>query len=578
MKSDAQPSQAGGENPTIPQPGQVIWLMVANLNPSGLGYFLSRQPIKGIICLAAWLIVLAAGFYFNASRYIAIWLGLILLLILAAVLDFWLRMRKKPIVLTAVFQKSSILLPVLSLLVNVLFYGGFLAYRSMGSNLYLQGITAYENDDATQAFASWHTFYRYFGLSINPLVNDAENKLGEVGLMIVAEDHFQKDEYQHALDAIDQFTALYPASPLLEGMQDVGMQAYLSWADEFSGLNQHEAGLQKLKQAESAFPERISRFQKELDQAYCTNSKLWADDLAGKKDYARAIDKYENLMRSYPQADESKLAYELAANQYILWSEELAEKNDDYQQAVQKLEKVEKGYARSSAAQKVGELLPGIYLDWVGTLTRQNQYFTAQEKLDILGTMKPDSSTIRQIESEHDKIIQLLAQDDGHDGQMVLEEAIAQLCMGEAATHPSIGIFSEEEGKFALCYTQVTGEFDGIEFDLPEWTVGGEYSLPADLLTDKPGNLQYVIYKSDSSRRIQTCSYEDGYELQRIQKYTELVIKCVLSGDEVARKTFSGTAPETCPNKRAFAVMVEYQNGPNPDEETINNWLRQVVK
>lgn len=157
-----------------------LWLAIANLNIFGLGYWLSGKKLRGVLFLVGGVILLTAGHLINASKNPLLWRSFFLALFIGMALDLWLLLRKKQINLAPVLQKSTLLLPALAILVNVVFYGGFLLYRSLGSNLYQAGLTAYEDDDLYSVFGNWHALSSSYRLLLNPQVVEVQQSLGEV--------------------------------------------------------------------------------------------------------------------------------------------------------------------------------------------------------------------------------------------------------------------------------------------------------------------------------------------------------------------------------------------------------------
>lgn len=543
----------------------MLWLAIANLNIFGMGYWLSGKHLRGLFYLVLGILLLAAGHWLNASNHPLLWGVLYLVLFTGAAVDMWRLLKEKWGNPAPFFQRPTPFLPALAILANLVFYGGFLTYRSLGSNLYQSGLTAYEKNDVYGAFGNWYTLSKSYRLSLNPQVVEAQQSLGEVGLLINTRNLLDDGQFNMVLDEINRFHALYPSSLKETLMADMGIDAYLGWVQELSEQNKYEEGLDKLNSVEVAFPVHAQARQKQLNDAYSAHYLAWGNYLITQNAFETAMEKLEYLMDTYPDTVEYKTAYDSIAQANLGWSEQLITQKD-YKQAVSKLQIVVDDYNESAAVTQAGQLLPQAYLDWSKALSNQQRYLLSMEKLEAIEGLNASGSLLDDVEVAYQNTVLLLARDNGEDGKAVLAEALSQACSGEIPSHPSVGLLVDEPGKILNCCGVVsTG---GCVF----------WSIPKNLAASTPGSFRYIVVRKHSTKVVQNCPYTGGATMERLQEVEEVVITSVASGEVVAEKTFYGGYPPTCPIVHSFQSSTASIMGDQISNPTINEWISQVVK
>lgn len=542
---------------------QKIWLMLANFNLTGLGFWLSDQKIHGYIFVGAGLFLLVVGHLLNASKNPLVWAFLFLAMAVGMVVDLWILMRDKEIKLPNFIQKSPTLLPVLVVLVNVIFYGGFLLYRSSGQKLYENGLKAYQEGDFSSAFGNWYSLSQNYRLSLNKEVSDIKDQLQEVALLVTIDAQIDDADFVGAFTSMRQFRVLFPESTLISSMADMGMDAYLAWAEQLDEQNDFDEGLEKLTKIASHYPIQMEARQREMDAHFSAHYLAWGDYLFTQADFAGAVEKYEYLLAVYPDLDEAEQAYEQAALSYLEWSDQLNEQQQ-YEDAALKLEQVVENYADSTALADSMERLPEAYLAWGGELSEQQQYLLALEKYSVIKDLDTDAALKEDAEEQYQSTLLLLAYDTGTDGSAVLAEAKEQACDGEIPTNPSVGILEDEPPKVQSCSINRMASY-------PAW-------LSTDLTAASPGEFRYVIMGDGDSRVVQTCAYDGGYKLERRQIFNDISIVDILTGEVIAERTFYGPAPESCPFIYIFHSTTDWLVGDRVDEDTVNEWIEQELQ
>ncbi|MBW2309164.1 MAG: hypothetical protein JRG73_19760 [Deltaproteobacteria bacterium] len=582
-----------------------IWLAVGNLNLFGLGYVLSAQYVRWVIFIAVSLILLLVAYFNHASRNPIVWGLVFIAIFIAAAVDLWFLLKKHPAKLPKFLQKFATLLPILSILVNVLFYGSFFLYRWAGETMYQKGLIAYEQSDYYSAFGNWYSLEKYFGLSLNPKVPLVQEPLDEISLIITAQNQSADGEYEAALASIETWFDLFPDSPKTSELESDGLDAYLGWAKVLADQDDYEGGLRKLQEGQARYSDAAQHRESEVRSVLTQQYLAWGQSLAGEGSFETAIQKFETISRNYPQSAKQEQAYEESAQAYLTWGQHLAgegsfetaiQKFDtisrNYPQstvqeqayeesaqayfdwaeqlggegsfglAVQKLEKMLYLYADSSSVAEAEQKLPELYLNWGKALRGQGRYLRAMEVFDEIENINSPANILASAEQEHENTIPLLAKDTGEDGQQVLEAARVAACNQENPSHPAVGILTEEPGKMLACGRYRT------------W-------VPDELKAHSPGTFRYIAIREYDDRVIQTCPYTGGHILYRMQKYWNIKILRIDTLELVAERTFYGSLPDSCPATRQFfsaPPISEDIDGDPPDMETIANWLEGVIQ
>ncbi len=167
---------------------------------------------------------------------------------------------------------------------------------------------------------------------------------------------------------------------------------------------------------------------------------------------------------------------------------------------------------------------------------------------------------MKKAKDKYQKTIGSLADDSGTDGAIVMEQARLYACGGELVDHPAVDFFSDLQGKALTC-SNYTSSF-----------------IPFEMMADTPGSLRYVINYEDVNRRVQSCSYNNGYTLERWQYGAVITVKYVTTGEEFAKKTFYGRQPFSCPYERWFSMQTELEWGGIVEDVDIQVWLSKVLK
>lgn len=538
---------------------QALFLSLSNMNIFGLGYWLAGEKKRWRFSLIGSLLLLVAAHLLNASRNPLLWAGIFFLAFFGMAVDLWLILKKKPELINEKLTRKTYLLPLIAFLVNLVFYGGFFAFRAAGNNLISRGDEAYSANDFDNSFNDYSSASRFFRLSLNPAVVLIDNRLNEVSAILAGRDFFAKGDYPAVIDAITGFNKNFPDSIKVNEMMMLGLDSSLAWAEDLRGKKEYESSFQKLDNALNIYvkanPSRIT----EINNALASNYLLWGENLVEQKDYETGIEKLEIVINQYNQSDAFDQAYEAAARAHYDAAGTLIQANKEYELAASHLNMVIDIYLKSTFVDKAILMKPAALLGWGKLLNDDEAYLKALEKYDEIKALTEDPEVLADVDAEIQKTIQLLARNIGGDGEVDIMYTLQETCAGFPATRPTIDIFPEEPGKAMVCD-------------------GSDYLVPAEVLADAPGTFRYVILREDGSRRVQACPYSGGHTLERWVNTSLITVQSVKDAKIFSKKTFTGAPPSPCPNEYAFSADTDLTWGDWVNPQDITDWLEKVLK
>ena len=171
-----------------------------------------------------------------------------------------------------------------------------------------------------------------------------------------------------------------------EGLYDEARGLY--YAKDYAGA------IEKYQDLIQNYPNSFYAGERQIDTFFADCYYNWAVKLANEQDYAQAIEKYENV-RDYPRSDSTYYtnASERENECYYKWGQYL-QSQKNYADAIVKYESVDYGNSHDEAERAIGT----CYYEWIINLIATQKYDQALEKyFTIIGNY-----TIIGTESEWD--------------------------------------------------------------------------------------------------------------------------------------------------------------------------------
>ncbi len=540
-----------------------LGIAALNLTGLGLGYLALRNWRRWAVHFVGLWILIYAGSYAHASIQPMVWIVLFLLYFLWMAYDGWMQARKSLERIPNQLITNPWVLPVLVLTVFIAEIIGFSIYRSSAENVYYMGMAKYDLSNYPSAYSLFRSLTTTYELSLNPLVVVGNDKLVEINLLLTAENQRNSQEYETSINSYNYYIKSFPNSSKINEVNNNIAAIYREWGIALQGQTKYEEALQKYSIALERYPDVavVRQFYEEMANLNLQLARQQVED----EDYSAAIDTYKIILTKYSNSivrvhvpDEIADAYVKLAQQY--------QSKGDFQNSAFNLQVVLNGYQTSAAFKQAQALLPEVLLDQGKMLRDQNHYLDALVNFDQIRKMTTDQALIDSIRMETDATIQLLARDSGADGSDIIVLATNIACGLTQPTDPTVastlsvvvGILKDEPSTVGLCDSYVP--------------------IPPEMITTFPGTLRYVVKREDGQNRVQSCQYEKGHTLERIQYTTTLTLIDVSTGKTILKNKFVGSSPPACPDRRAFSQLTDQVFGGDVPDEKMTEWLNKVIK
>jgi tetratricopeptide (TPR) repeat protein len=451
-----------------------------------------------------------------------------------------------------------------------------------------------EYELACQAYEAYVKAYPDGKFAEQAAENAAQN------LLMWGENLFEDGQTQKAIQAFERLLEIYPESEAAETATQALPEAYLAWAREAWQVGNYPEAIQRMLFLHEQHPQSPEGIKTEtlLPEIYLE----WANELWQEKDYEEAIAKLQHVKGAYPTSGYLNTANEVLSEIYLEWGQELHEEKD-YGNAVEKLNMAARlvsasnkdlaneiqeclcsahkdwavalltlknfsgaishyktaGTHASTSAEKsnISEAVASTYLDWAQDLIRRNSFHEALEKIEL--ARKASKVTVIEARSNqtYDDTVQAFSKSSGAQAKKEMETVVPLICSGKTVSLPIFAL-NPDEKKF----------FSAI-------------NLPGELQAKTPETLHYVVCRSVSERKIQTCGPYTSSSQPWIRLYIEryvidwkVTVFDVLTGKVLAQNTFTGASPRLC--RYTEHTSTKKLTGDSPDIKVLHDWLSKL--
>jgi tetratricopeptide (TPR) repeat protein len=365
---------------------------------------------------------------------------------------------------------------------------------------------------------------------------------------------WESGEYQAAVEKARVPLMDYPDTPSGKEATAQIAQIYLDWAEDLLSRDLYQAAAAKInfmleKYPETEAGEKVNSLSAEIYYD-------WASSLAESGSYQEAVEKYEIVLDEYEEdmSDEDIIAD--IKSTFLTWADSLREK-DAYERAISKYQTLREEYPQTIAAEEVKTLVQETQLAWGSDLTQKSEFTDALEKFAHIKEVAVTTEISGKAEEGYQQALWGLSQDEGSEGEQVMVKALNEVCDGDPASSPAVGLLEDEPGKGLACDSM--------------------YTLPSDLQAEYPGHLQYVVSRKEGAKTVQTCNYTQGHTLYRKQITWTITVRETVAGNFFP-KTFYGSMPPACQQTETFYGKTKSKFGSDPSTEEINDWLELVME
>jgi len=362
-------------------------------------------------------------------------------------------------------------------------------------------------------------------------------------------------EYDATIEKYQIVLNEYPDTPTGEEAAALAAETYCEWAANLREKGECEEAITRYQIVLDQYPDTPTAA--EAVEAIAKVYTEWAVQLREAGDYEVALERYWIILDEYPDTTAAAEAEEATAETYLEWAAQLREA-DLYLAAIGKYQTVASKYPDTEAASSVQIEIGWTYNDWGKYLHSQRKYIEAMQKFTEASEATSDPDAIAAAEAGYEEALWGLSQDTSSDGRQVMEQALAEVCDGDPASSPAVGLAEDEPSK-AL--------FDGSEF-----------TLPSDLRATSPGHFRYAVCLETGTSVVERCPYTGGHTLVRQRRWWRVNVYDTLTARRVTYSTFYGSWPAACPFSRVFSSSTDYWTGDHPSADPVITWLQGVVR
>ena len=375
-------------------------------------------------------------------------------------------------------------------------------------------------------------------------------------------------EYDEAIEKYEVILNEYPDTPAGEEVAGLAAETYAEWAVNLREGGEYEQAVEKYQIILSEYPDTVDAA--EIGETAADTYAEWAAQLRDAGDYEEAIEKYEIILDEYPNTLAASGLEETVAQIYAEWATQLREQGT-YSVAIAKYRAILSEYPNTEPAGAAQVEIGQTYNEWGRQLTSQREYAEAIDRFAQAKEATDDPSVIAAAEEGYAEALWRLSQDTTGKGRAVMEQALSEVCDGDPATSPAIGLAEDEPGKALVCGS-------------------ADFTLPADLKAAKPGHFRYAVSVDKSSTTVQRCNYTRlgciGFTCQTIgtvvrkRHWWRVSVRDTLTGRVVGERSFYGSQPGACPSTATFFFTGQETSkfGDTPSTDQIISWLQGIVR
>ncbi len=378
-------------------------------------------------------------------------------------------------------------------------------------------------------------------------------QIGE-SYLLLSDQLWESGEYQAAIEKARIPLSDYPSTPSGKNAAGQIAEIYYDWAADMQSKGHYQNAANKVHIILEMYPE--TEIKDEAAAFIAEIYKQWAANLFEEGEYRDCISKYETLLTEYPDLVSEESIREDIKSAYLAWAGEYREQSS-YQRAITKYETLHEEYPQTISAEEKDQLIVRTQLEWGDELYQKDKFKAAIVKFDEVVEDAEDPDLHEAAEEGYEKALWGLSQDQGLEGEQVMEETLTEVCNGNSASSPAVGLAEDEPGKGLACESM--------------------YDLPTDLQADYPGHFQYVVSRREGAKTVQTCNYTAGHTLYRKQLTWTIIVRETVTGDFFS-KTFYGSMPPKCYQTETFYGKTKSKFGSDPSAEEVNDWLELVIE
>jgi tetratricopeptide (TPR) repeat protein len=384
--------------------------------------------------------------------------------------------------------------------------------------------------------------------------DEVPGPLAESYLMLSAQ-LWESRDWEDAIAAALVPKEDYPDTSAGERAPEQIAEIYIDWAEGLKEDKQYSQAVDNINRVLDEYPdtqaaENLSDLSAELYYG-------WAGYLQETNAFEESIEKYEILLKDFPQAYNAAEINNEIKSAYMAWGKQSREISL-FRRAVEIYKRFQDDYPQESRSENIPDLILQTQLEWADDLLQDKKFTQAMDKYTEIKDLTEDPEIIATAEEGYQSALWDLSQDQGSDGQDIIDAAFKTACAGEAAASPAVGLEEDQPAKARSC--------------------SSDLKLDQALMPKYPGQFQYVVSKTEGNETIQSCPYQQGHTLIRQKQYYLITVRRTTTGNIYTTKKFYGSEPEKCLRTEWFSSSTKYKYGTKPSLSEVIIWLEGLFR
>jgi len=372
--------------------------------------------------------------------------------------------------------------------------------------------------------------------------------------LLLSDQLWKSGEFLTAIETARIPLSDYPSTPSGKNAANQIAGIYYDWAADLHEQGEYQEAIYKIHTVRENYPD--VKAGKDADSLVAEIYADWADELIEAGSFSSGVMKYKILLSEYADEISDQEINEEMKSAYFAWADD-CRADGDYKKAISKYRTLRVDFSDIVDEDEINQLMLETKLEWGYKLVRQNEFTEAMTMFSEVEEDAPGSDLDEEAQEGYEEALWGLSQDRGSEGEQVMEEALDEVCDGDPASSPAVGLAENETGKALACSSM--------------------YVLPSDLQARYPGHFKFVVTRQEGAKTIQTCPYTAGHTLYRKQKYWTISVGRTDNG-KFFSKTFYGSMPEGCQQTERFWGKTKTKYGSDPSVKEINAWLGMAIE